>query len=101
MTILENRVAGNVSTMPLNMYKWSKSSSFEACFPEIEKCLEAYYSLIDDCEGYPDWQKKIESDLGGVVSYLCLCIGEQARDAAVAESAIYLRFDSEKQKYFK
>lgn len=101
MTILETRIAGNVSTMPLNMYKWSHSSSFEKCFPEIEQCLEAYYELIDDCEGFPDWQKKIEWDLGGVVSYMCLTIGEQARDAAVAQSPIYRRFDSEKQKYFK
>lgn len=101
MNILEARAASNVSTMPLNMYKWSPSSSFDALFPEIEKCLEAYYTMMDDCEGYPDWQKKIEQDLGGVVSYLCLTIGEQARDAAVAQSAVYRRFDSEKQKYFK
>jgi len=39
----------------MNMYRISKSSDVNVIFPEIEKCLEAYYSLIDECADYPDW----------------------------------------------
>jgi len=30
----------------------------------MELILKAYYSLLDSAEGYPDWQRKIEEDLG-------------------------------------
>ena len=63
--------------------------------------LEAYYSLIDDCEGYPEWQNKIVMDLGGTVSYLTLTIDETSRDGLLTTSDVFLRFDAEKQKYFK
>jgi len=101
MNILETRIAGNNVSVPMSVYRFSKSSSIESVFPEVEKCLEAYYTLMDDCEGYPDWQRKIEQDLGGVVSYLALTIDESSRDSAVEKSAAFKRFDSEKQKYFK
>lgn len=83
------------------MYRVSSSSSMENIFPEIEKCLEAYFSLIDDCAAYPDWQKKIQKELGGTVSYLALCLDEVSRDIAVETSEVYRRFDLEKQIYFK
>lgn len=57
--MLETRICGNNPSMPLNMYRTSGSSKIEVLFPELENVLEAYYSLIDDCADYPDWQKKI------------------------------------------
>ena len=85
----------------MSTYRQSASTTVSSMFPDIEKCLAAYYSLIDDCEGYPEWQKKVELDLGGTVSYLALTIDEASRDAVVDGSEIWARFDSEKQKYFK
>lgn len=85
----------------MNMYRRSGSSSIDKLFPEIEKCLEAYYGLLDDCQDYPDWHKKIQKELGGTVSYLALAIDENSRDTAVNMSEAFARFDSEKQLYFK
>ena len=80
----------------MNMYRISASSDVNVIFPEIEKCLEAYYALIDECADYPDWQRKVRMDLGGTVSYLALTIDESSRDYAVQHSEIYRRFDLEK-----
>ena len=85
----------------MNMYRRSASSGMEHIFPEIESALKAYYDLIDDCADYPDWQKKIQKELGGTVSYLALAIDESSRDAAVAISEPFRRFDEEKRIYFK
>mmetsp|Transcript_37155 Transcript_37155/g.50384 ORF Transcript_37155/g.50384 Transcript_37155/m.50384 type:complete len:225 (+) Transcript_37155:16-690(+) len=101
ITSLETRIASNNVTIPMSSYRYSKSTSIEELFPEIEKCLEAYYELIDDCAEYPDWRYKVEQDLGGVVSYLALNIDESSRDAAVQQSKAFERFDLEKQRYFK
>lgn len=99
--VIETRMCANNPTNPLNIYRVSPSSSMDALFPEIEKCLEAYFGLIDDCANFPDWQRKIQKELGGTVSYLALCIDENSRDAAVEISEVYRRFDLEKQIYFK
>lgn len=81
--MVETRVCGNNPSIPMNMYRRSGSSSIDKLFPEIEKCLEAYYGLLDDCQDYPDWHKKIQKELGGTVSYLALTIDENSRDTAV------------------
>ena len=70
-------------------------------FSEIEKCLQAYYDLIDDCAEYPDWERKVVKEMGGTVSYLALTVDESARDTAVNISDVWRRFDAEKQIYFK
>jgi hypothetical protein len=57
--MLETRICGNNPSIPMNIYRVSGSSSMDNIFPEIEKCLEAYYGLIDDCEAFPEWQTKI------------------------------------------
>ena len=95
------QVSSNNPSYPMSVYRKSASSACESVLGDIEKMLAAYYSLIDDCEGYPDWQKKLEIDLGGTVSYLALTIDESGRDSLVESSEIFMRFDSEKQKYFK
>jgi len=57
--------------------------------------------LIDDCEGSPEWQRKIVKDLGSTVSYLTLTIDESGHNELTARSEIFTRFDMEKQRYFK
>lgn len=99
--MVETKVCANNPSLPMNMYRRSAATNFDELFPEIEKCLEAYYGIIDDCAAYPEWQKKLQKELGGTVSYLALCIDESARDEAVRTSEIYARFDAEKQVYFK
>lgn len=53
--MLETRICGNNPSLPMNMYRVSGSSTIEVLFPEIEKILEAYYGLIDDCAEFPKW----------------------------------------------
>lgn len=53
--MLETRICGNNPSLPMNMYRFSGSSKIEVLFPEIEKILEAYYGLIDDCADFPHW----------------------------------------------
>ena len=101
MYVIEAQISANNPTHPMSTYRQSASTTVSAMFPDIEKCLAAYYSLIDDCEGYPEWQKKVELDLGGTVSYLALTLDESSREAVVEGSETWARFDSEKQKYFK
>ena len=56
---------------------------------------------MDDCNGYPIWQRKLEEDLGGSVSFLGIQMEEAMRNEVVSASTAYERFDMEKQKYFK
>ena len=101
MTCLKTRIDANNPTIPMNIYRWSKSVDIVNTFPEIELCLQSYYDLIDECQDYPEWQRKVRFDLGNTASYLALTIDDASRDAAVAISPIYARFDQEKQLYFK
>jgi len=85
----------------MSVYRRSASTSMDAMVGEIEKVLRAYYALIDDCEDYPEWKNKVVLDLGGTVSYLTLTIDETSRNALIEASDVFLRFDAEKQTYFK
>ena len=87
--------------MPQNVYRQCKANSQETLFPEMEMYLQAYYDLMDDCEGHPEWQRKLEEDLGSCVSFLGIMMEEAMRDNIIAISPVYERFDMEKQKYFK
>lgn len=99
--VLEAQVSANNPSHPFSVYRGSASTAVDALIPDIEKCLGAYYGLLDDCEEYPEWRKKVELDLGGTVSYLALTIDDTARDAITEGSPVFARFDAEKQKYFK
>ena len=99
--MLETRICSNNPSLPMNIYRRSQGSDITKLFPEIEKCLEANYGLLDDCADFPEWHVKIQKELGATVSYLCLSIDENARNLAVEISPIYRRFDLEKQVYFK
>ena len=70
-------------------------------FHEMEAYLQAYYDLMDDCKDFPVWERKLEEDLGGSVSFLGIMMEEAMRKNNVAMSPAYERFDGEKQKYFK
>ena len=80
----------------MSVYRRSQSTTTEAMLPEIEKMLTAYYGLIDDCEGYPEWQNKVLLDLGGTVSYLTLTLDDTSRESLVEANPVFLRFDAEK-----
>ena len=101
MYIIEMQISANNPTYPMSVYRKSASTSLRVLIKDIERMLAAYYSLIDDCEGYPEWQNKVLMDLGGTVSYLALTIDETSRDALLETSEVFKRFDAEKQVYFK
>jgi hypothetical protein len=101
MYTVETQISAGNPSNPLSIYRQSHSTTLASLVVDIEKCLDAYYGLIDDCEGNKEWQHKVELDLGGTVSYLALTIDDVSRDALVASSPTFLRFDAEKQKYFK
>lgn len=83
MYVLEARISTNNPSHPLNVYRWSQSNSNDSLLPEVIEVLEAYYQLMDDCKDYPDWLKKMEIDMGGVISFLALQLGEESRDYLV------------------
>lgn len=85
----------------MSIYRRSSSTRLDFMIHDIERVLRAYYSLIDDCADYPEWQKKIVLDLGGTVSYLTLTIDDSSRDQLVETNDVFMRFDAEKQIYFK
>ena len=55
MYVIESQVSSNNPSYPMSVYRRSASTSTPQMLPEIEKMLTAYYGLIDDCEGYPEW----------------------------------------------
>ena len=101
MYTIETQISSNNPSYPMSIYRRSTSTNTENMVHDIEKMLAAYYSLIDDCADYPEWQKKVVLDLGGTVSYLTLTLDDTSRDSLVETSEIFKRFDSEKQIYFK
>ena len=79
----------------------SPHNTEDAIVPEMDIVLKGYYSLLDQCADYPEWTRKIEEDLGPQVRYLMNEFDESVRDAVVAYSDTFARFEMEKQKYFK
>ena len=57
--------------------------------------------MVDDCAEFPEWQKKIQDELGEAVNRLFIQFDESQRDAYVQRSEFYRRFDMEKQRFFK
>ena len=51
--------------------------------PELEAVTKAFYDLIDDCEGYPEWQRKISDELGNQLGFLLMYVDEESRDEFV------------------
>ena len=94
--VIEAQISSNNPSYPMSIYRKSASTRLDNMIGDIEKALRAYYSLIDDCEGHPEWQKKVEIDLGGTISYLALTIDDTSRDQLVETSDVFMRFDAEK-----
>ena len=55
MFVIESQISSNNPSYPMSVYRRSTSTSLQVVIKDIEKVLAAYYSLIDDCEGYPEW----------------------------------------------
>lgn len=89
MYVIETQISSNNPTYPMNIYRKSASTTLGSMFGDIENVMQAYYDLIDDCEGYPEWQRKVVLDLGGTVSYLALTIDDSSRDALIECSDVF------------
>ena len=83
------------------MWRKCGANSIGPLFKEMENFMQAYYDLIDDCKDHPNWERKIQEDLGGSISFLGIQMEEALRNDVVEASSIFTRFDSEKQVYFK
>jgi hypothetical protein len=99
--ILELRITSNNPTIPMNFYRKSNANSIGNLIGELELYMKAYYDLIDQCKDHPDWQKKLQKELGSQVSFLAKQIDEDSHEEIVKLSPIYKRFDDEKQIFFK
>ena len=94
--VIEGQISSNNPSYPMSIYRRSSSTRLDNMIHDIERVLRAYYSLIDDCADYPEWQKKVVLDLGGTVSYLALTIDDSSRDQLVETNDVFMRFDAEK-----
>ena len=101
LTCLDTRIASNNPSLPMTIYRQSRHNQSDSIFNEVELCLEAYYGMIDDCKEHPEWVRKIEEDIGQNLAYTFINFDESVRDALVAKSHLFQRFDLEKQKFFK
>ncbi len=101
LTGLDTRMASNNPSLPQTIYRQSRHNKTESIFKEMDRCLEAYYGLIEDCKDHPEWVRKIEEDIGINLAYTAINFDESVRDALVAKSELFNRFDLEKQKFFK
>jgi len=101
MYTLESQISSQNPTIPFNVYRQSTSTKMENLITDIENCFKTYFDLMDDLSSNPLWVKKLEKDLGQSVSYLALTLDESSREALVAASPSFARFENEKRKYFK
>lgn len=92
MTALEARISSNNPSIPLTVYRKSRRNSVENIVLEIDQMLAAYYGMIDDAEGFPLWQRKIEEELGQQMQYMAISMDESVRDNLVATSSNFSRF---------
>ena len=53
--VIEAQISSNNPSYPMSIYRKSASTRLDNMIGDIEKALRAYYSLIDDCEGHPEW----------------------------------------------
>lgn len=85
----------------MNIYRQSAANSPANLVAEMELYLQAYYDLIDQCAEFPDWQKKLQKELGSQVSFLAKQVDEDIHQEAIETCPMYKRFDEEKQLFFK
>ena len=58
----------------------------------MEQILKAFYDLYDDLAPNPDWQRKLEEDVGQQIAFLAISIDESSRDLVVENSPYFARF---------
>lgn len=98
---LELRITSNNPNVPMNIYRQSTAAAPANLIAEMEQYMQAYYDLIDQCHEYPDWQKKLQKELGSQISFMAKQVDEDSHKEIVATSPVYKRFDEEKQLFFK
>jgi hypothetical protein len=98
---LELRITSNNPNVPMNLYRQSSAAAPANLIAEMEQYMKAYYDLIDQCQDYPDWQKKLQKELGSQISFMAKQVDEDSHAEIVATSPVYKRFDEEKQLFFK
>ena len=101
LTVLQRRIGTNNATMPQNMYRACSNNAPYKLWPEVEIYLKAYYDLMDDCEDFPIWKRKLQEDLGGVMSFMAIQMEEMSNEELSQKSEIFKRFQDDKQVYFK
>ena len=57
--LLGNKMHMHNPTQPLAIYRQSSASSFGANFADINLLLKAYYSMVDELQDNPVWQRKV------------------------------------------
>ena len=58
----------------------------------MEQILKAFYDLSDDLASNPDWQRKLEEDVGQQIAFLAVSLDESSRDLVVENSPYFARF---------
>ena len=66
-TLILYREDANNHTQPLSVYRASKHNEIEKLIPEVEAVIHSYYDLVDQLEGYPEWQFKIQEEAGSQI----------------------------------
>ena len=57
--LLGNQMHMHNPTQPLAIYRQSGSTSFGANFGDLNLLLMAYYSMVDELQANPLWQRKV------------------------------------------
>lgn len=60
----------------------------------MEIILKAYYQLVEDSQGLPEWQRKFEDEIGQAIHYMTLTMDESVHDFLVEKSEYFKRFVS-------
>lgn len=53
--------------------------------------------MIDDCSSNPDWQRKVEEEVGSSLAFMAIAMDESIRDILVTQSPYFQRFVSIRQ----
>ena len=101
ITLLMGREDTNNLMQIQNIWRSAKMNLIENMYPEIEVIVSAYYDLLKQLEDYPEWQDKIQSELGEQVAYLYSSLSDNSRDYIAQKSELFAKFNDDKQKFFQ
>ena len=63
---------------------------------EIRNCIVVYHNLCDDLADQPEWQRKVQDEVGDQVIIAYKRIHEITRKELAVEDPVWERVDSEK-----